>query len=74
VYGHVTPNKAGETVRLVAIDGSGRVHHLGHDLLNGRSNYRFHRGLPDPTWRLQVRIRATGGNGAGRSSFLVVKG
>lgn len=74
VYGHVTPNKAGETVRLVAIDGSGRVHHLGHDFLNGRSNYRFHRGLPDPTWRLQVRIRATGGNGAGRSSFLVVKG
>jgi len=72
VYGRVAPNKAGETVRLVAIDGSGRVHHLGHQFLNSRSHYRFHRGLPDPRWRLQVRIGATGGNGAGRSSYLVV--
>jgi len=70
IYGRVAPNKSGETVRLVAIDRSGRVHHLGHDFLNGRSRYRFHRALPDPTWRLQVRIGATGGNGPGRSTYL----
>jgi hypothetical protein len=70
IYGRVAPNKSGETVRLVAIDRSGRVHHLGHDFLNGRSRYRFHRALPDPSWRLQVRIGATGGNGPGRSTYL----
>ena len=70
IYGRVAPNKSGETVRLVGIDRSGRVHHLGHDFLNARSRYRFHRSLPDPSWRLQVRIGATGGNGPGRSSYL----
>jgi hypothetical protein len=74
VHGRVAPNKSGETVRLVGVDRSGHVHHLGHLFLDGRSRYHFHRGLPDPRWRLQVRIRATGGNGAGRSSYLVVTG
>ena len=72
VYGRVAPNKAGETVRLVAIDRSGRIHHLGHQFLDGRSRYRFHHALPDSSWRLQVRIGATGGNGPGRSSYLRV--
>lgn len=70
IYGHVAPNKAGETVRLVAIDENGQIHHLGHDFLNSRSRYRFHRHMPDPRWRLQVRIGATGGNGAGHSSYI----
>ena len=70
VYGRVAPNKSGETVRLVAIDRAGQVHHLGHEFLNGRSRYRFHHGLPAAGWRLQVRISATGGNGAGKSSYL----
>jgi hypothetical protein len=74
VHGRVAPNKSGETVRLVGVDRSGHVHHLGHRFLDRRSRYHFHRGLPDPRWRLQVRIRATGGNGAGRSSYLVVSG
>jgi hypothetical protein len=74
VYGHVSPNKSGETVRLVALDRSGQLHRLGRTFLNDRSRYRFRIGLPDSHWRLQVRIRATGGNGAGRSSYLVVSG
>ena len=72
VYGRVSPNKSGETVRLVALDRTGRLHHLGRTFVNSRSRYRFHVALPDPHWRLQVRIGATGGNGPGRSSFLVV--
>lgn len=71
VHGRVAPNKAGETVRLIAVDRSGRLHHLGHAFLDRDSRYQFHRALPDPRWRLQVRIRATGGNGAGRSSYLL---
>jgi hypothetical protein len=71
VYGRVTPSKSGETVRLVAIDSNGRLHHLGRTFLNGRSRYRFEVAQPRAGWRLQVRIGSTGGNGAGRSSFLL---
>ena len=74
VYGHVSPNKSGETVRLVALDRSGQLHRLGRTFLDGRSRYRFRIGLPDSHWRLQVRIGKTGGNGAGRSSYLAVSG
>ena len=70
IYGRVAPNKAGETVRLVAIDQNGQLHHLGRQFLTGESRYRFHHAMPDPRWRLQVRIGPTGGNGAGRSSFI----
>jgi hypothetical protein len=71
VFGHVRPAKAGETVRLVAIDAAGRLHHLGRAFLDGRSHYRFRVPQPNSGWRLQVRIGRTAQNGPGRSPFLV---
>jgi hypothetical protein len=71
VYGRVAPDKEGETVRLVGIDANGRLHHLGRTFLNSQSRYRFHLPQPNAGWRLQVRIGATGGNGPGRSPYLL---
>lgn len=71
VYGRVFPNKAGETVRLVALDTAGRLHHLGRMFLDNRSRFRFHVPLPSAQWLIQVRMSATGGNGAGRSAYLM---
>jgi hypothetical protein len=56
----------------VARDSSGRLHHLGAVFLSSRSTYRFRVPLASGTWRLQVRIGQTGGNGAGRSGLLRV--
>ena len=72
VRGHVSPNKSGDRVRLVALDSSGRVHRLGATFLGGRSSYRFAVPLGAGHWRLQVRIGRTGGNAAGRSPYLRV--
>jgi len=72
VYGGVTPNKSGQTVRLIGIDQNGRVHHFGSKVLNSRSRYAFRVSLPAGRWHLQVRIGATAGNAAGQSARLLV--
>jgi hypothetical protein len=72
VHGRVSPNKAGETVRLVAIDSAGRLHRLGALFLSPDSTYRFRVPLSAGRWRLQVRIGRTGNNVAGHSTYLRV--
>jgi hypothetical protein len=72
VRGHVAPNKSGDTLRLVALDSTGRLHHLGAVFLDADSTYRFTVPLGPGRWRLQVRIGRTGGNGAGRSAYFRV--
>ena len=74
ITGRVAPNKAGQTVRLVAFDRNGTLHHFGSRTLDGNSHYRFHLKLPAGHWRFEVRISQTVGNAAGKSADLVANG
>ena len=74
ITGHVSPNKAGRTVRLVGYDRNGVLHHFGSTVLDSNSHYRFKIKLPVGRWRFQVRIGQTVGNGSGQSANLVAQG
>lgn len=74
ITGHVSPNKAGRTVRLVGYDRNGVLHHFGSAVLDSNSHYRFKIKLPTGRWRFQVRISQTVGNGQGQSANLVAQG
>jgi hypothetical protein len=74
ITGHVAPDKAGETVRLVGFDRNGNLHHFGARTLDGNSHYRFRMKLPAGRWRFQVRIGQTVGNGSGKSANLIAQG
>jgi hypothetical protein len=72
VTGSVSPNKAGRTVRLIAVRSNG-VRKTFTATLTGRSAYKFKVKLGKGKWRLVVRIGRTSGNTAGQSAAKSVK-
>jgi hypothetical protein len=72
VKGTVAPNKAGATVGLYYVTGTGTLVRITTARLSTSSAYTFSVKLGKGTWHLRVAIGATRNNVGGRSSVLTV--
>ena len=70
VYGKVTPNKAGQTVRLYRVK-RGRYVSIAKTTVRPRGRYVFLVKLPQGKSRLKVRVAAGDGNAAGATRLVV---